>query len=218
MTVNIEEKDTHFLYTMQINGLQYREYQQDFWRRAVMWTLPVQDMASKRGRRSVEEGVREDHHSIVVVHTPHLTVLVDGRPVGTDGGFGADGLTHSFDVEAAVRATYTLTPAPPAPSTPQSTTQHPNGLCVEGGGRGKHFVYALDIDGAVVRPLHRPPLLPSAWKADGGVKHEKVKEEMDKTKRRDSAGEKHNGDDDANVNALNRRVSEVDVNVKLANR
>ena len=67
VTVNVEEKDTYFLYTTQINGRQYREYQLAFWQRATMFTLPVREMTSRRNadgsRRLNEEGVSEQQPS-----------------------------------------------------------------------------------------------------------------------------------------------------------
>ena len=73
------------------------------------------------------------------------------------------------------------------------------------------FRYELEVGGVKVKPLSRPPLLPTSWKAEG-VRQEKVKEEMDKTKGAKKAVEEEK--DGGKDSAIQRRVSEV--TVKLA--
>ena len=181
-TVNVAEKDTYFLYTTQINGKQYREYQKAFWARSTIFTMPVQHITSRRNadgsRRQNEEGVSESQHSVVVIHTPQTTVLVDGRPVAVQGGFGAaDDLTYSFEVEPQLLATYTLTPHTVAAAAASSTTkQHADGVAVEGGG-SRLYVGRLTVGGEEVEALTRPPLLPTSWKSHE-QKSDKQKEEL----------------------------------------
>ena len=60
----------------------------------------------------MEEGVREDHHSVVVIHQPRVVVLLNGSPVNADGGFGGDGMQYEFTVEDGVQAVYRLIQLP----------------------------------------------------------------------------------------------------------
>ena len=72
------------------------------------------------------------------------------------------------------------------------------------------FRYDLEVGGVKVKPLSRPPLLPTSWKAEG-VRQEKLKEELEKTKGAKKTEEEKDGGKDATIQ---RRVSEV--TVKLA--
>jgi hypothetical protein len=66
----------------------------------------------------------------------------------------------------------------------------------------------LEVDGAQVKPMSRPPLLPTSWKTEG-VRQEKVKEEMDKA---NGAQGKVEEEKEASKDAtIQRRVSEVTV-------
>ena len=183
VTVNVEEKDTYFLYTTQVNGRQYREYQLHFWERATIYALPVSHMTSRRNadgsRRPTEEGITEAQHSIVIIHSPQMTVLVDGRPVDVTGGFGAgDDLAYTFSIEPEVTASYTLTPhTAQSAAGSSSTKQHPSGVVVEGGGSGRFYVGKLVVGGEEVTAMVRPPLLPASWKVQE-QKSEKRKEEL----------------------------------------
>ena len=182
VTVNIEEKDTYFLYTAQVDGQQYREYQQAFWRRACIFSLPVRDMRHKaRHRGGVEEGIGDSQHSVVVVHSPAFTVLVNGKPVQTDSAFAAnDALLHRFNIEPGMQAEYSLFPL----LSPSPSLRHSKGITVEGGNAGVLYGYRLTVGGAEIAEM-KPPLLPTAWK-DGSsgadaIRKEKVKEELQKT-------------------------------------
>ena len=217
-TVNVEEKDTYFLYTTQINGRQYREYQLHFWARATIFTHPVQHMTSRRNangsRRLNEEGIAEHQHSIVVIHTPQMVVLVDGRPVEVRGGFGAaDDLTYSFYIEPELAATYTLTPHTVQAAAASSTSkQHADGLLVEGGG-GRQYVGKLMVGSEEVVAMPRPPLLPSSWKAQE-QKSEKQKEEL--AARKKAAEEQKEQPQDVDKTA--ERISQVDINVNVGGK
>ena len=218
-TVNVEEKDTYFLYTTQINGRQYREYQLQFWQRATILTLPIVQMASRRhadgSRRQNEEGVSESQHSVVIVHTPQMVVLVDGRPVDVHGGFGAaDDLTYTFNIEPDLTATYTLTPHTVQAAAGSSTTrQHPDGVKVEGGG-SRLYVGRLEAGGEEVMALARPPLLPSSWKAQEAQKSEKQKEELAARKR---VVEEHK-EQQTDVEQTTQLVSQLDINVNVGGK
>ena len=213
VTVNVEEKDTYFLYTTQVDAVPYREYQLQFWSRATIFILPIQQLASRRNadgsRRLNEEGVTESQHSVVVIHTPQTTVLVDGKPVEVQGGFGAaEDLTYTFNIEPQLAATYTLTPHTPHAAAASSTSrQHPGGVIVEGGG-SRHFVGKLVLaTGEEVVALARPPLLPSSWKAQE-QKSEKQKEELAARKKQ---AEEHK--EEKEVEKTAELISQVDINV-----
>ena len=227
MTVNVEEKDTHFLYTCQVNGAQYRDYQQAFWQRALIFTVPVVSMASKMrrgeggGGGGVEEGVREDHHSVVVVHEPRFVVLVDGRVVDVVGGFAeGGGLLYEWRVEGQqLKAAYRLHELGKGGrgkggeegGDGMGMGHIEGGLEVEGGGKGVLFRGQLEVNGKRVAPMQRPPLLPSAWKAE---RHEKVKEELEKKPVVHKAVEEQKeGGGQEGMDAINRRVSEVTLGV-----
>ena len=184
ITVNVEEKDTYFLYTTQINHLHYRDYQLQFWNRSTIYTLPILTMGTSRrnadgSRRLNEEGISESAHSIVIIHTPQMVVLVDGKPCSeVIGGFGSgEDLSYTFPVETTLSATYTLTPhTAQSAAGSSSTKQHSDGVLVEGGG-SRYYVGKLVVGSEEVPAMARPPLLPASWKAQE-QKSEKRKEEL----------------------------------------
>ena len=216
ITVNVDEKDTYFLYTTQVNGRQYREYQLQFWSRATIFTTPIQHITSRRNpdgtRRLNEEGISESHHSIVVVHTPQTVVLVDGRPVATHGGFGAaENLTYTFGIEEQLSATYTLTPySVQAAAGSSCTKQHANGIVVEGGGSRLYVGKLVLVGGEEVMALARPPLLPSSWKAQE-QKSEKQKEEL-ATRKKVAEEQK---EEQKEVEKTAQLITQVDINVNV---
>ena len=223
VTVSVAEKDTYFLYTTQVNGRQYREYQLHFWTRATIFTLPVQQPTSRRNadgsRRLNEEGVTESQHSVVVIHSPELVVLVDGKPVEVQGGFGAaEDLTYTFGIEPEVTATYTLTPHTAQAAAASSTTrQHADGVMVEGGG-SRYYVGKLVLAGGEEVPaLARPPLLPSSWKAQE-QKSEKQKEELAARKKQQAEEQKEQTDEQKEVDKTAQLISQVDINVNVGGK
>ena len=220
ITVGVEEKDTFFLYTTQVNGQQYRDYQLHFWQRATIFTLPVVAMGSRRHadgtRRLNEEGVSEAQHSVVIIHTPALIVLVDGRPVEAQGGFGAaEDLTFAFAIEPGVTATYTLTPHTAVAAAASSTSkQHADGVQVEGGG-ALYYVGRLALaSGEEVVALPRPPLLPSSWKAQEQKSAKQAEELAARQKRAEE--QKEQGEEE--VEKAAQLISQVDINVNVGGK
>lgn len=192
---SICEKDTYFLYTAQINGQQYRHYQTAFWDRAVQYTIPRISMASRRARSS-EDGIKECDHSIVIIHRPHLVVLVDGQPIEqTNATFtDNDGFEFTFELETNLSATYQLSPYHSLNSFNKSH-QHPKGIKFEK--NPGVYRYELRVSDAVVEPLYRPTLLPASWSLEArGAKP--AKDEREKALAKAKADEESKTNDEPN--------------------
>lgn len=190
------EKDTYFLYTAQVNGLQYRHYQAAFWDRAVQFTVPRLSMTSRRNRSS-EDGIKECDHCIVIIHRPDLIVLVDGQPIEqTNASFtDNDGFEFTFELETNLSATYRLNPYNSPQVAFNKSHQHPKGIKFEK--NAGVFRYELRVAESVVEPMYRPTLLPASWSLEArGAKP--AKDEREKALAKAKAEEECKTNDDPN--------------------